>query len=116
MIITLELKPINIQLLQEELQASLQHLYLGIVTNEQLHINMADDARWEDGEIALGIVENHDNTKMTAKQAKQANQEATITQGRLDYTVPLNPNSITLQELAERIMWLEAEIRHREGL
>jgi hypothetical protein len=112
---------INIEKLDEDLQAALTNNYIGLSTRfNEVIVFMADETPAADVLQAQNSVETHDPSQLTAKQvAYIAEQQA------LDDARNANPDNLDLSQfssesaninaLAEKLAWLELEIRDLRG-
>lgn len=116
MVIYIESRPLNVPLLHAELQFALSDKFVGIATSDGIRIHMTDDTTNEDEAQVHVIVQNHDETELTNEQNYKRQQQETINQGRAFYAIRIDSGDITLKELAERVAWLEEEVRQSQGI
>ncbi len=108
---------VNVDLLDAELKAAIPDLVIGMSTGRgQVVVHLEDAATGIDIAAAEDIVNVHDETKLTTTQQKVLQREIDLADGRLSYDVVVDPQTVTLEELAARIAWLEEEIRDLQNL
>ena len=116
------LSSINIEKLQEDLQAALGSTYIGLSTRfSEVIVFMADETPEADVLLAQSIVENHDPSQLTAEQAAELAEQQALADVR-----STNPDNLDLSQfvaesaainaLAEKVAWLELEIRDLRGV
>ena len=111
--VIVERQNINTQALDGELRAALGALVYGISASRgQVVVHLDSAASAQDEAQAEQIVIDHDASQLTAEQQAQADLEAE----RDSYASPLDPQAISLEDLASRVAWLEQEIRDLRGV
>lgn len=119
--ITVPLKPINQIALHEQLDDAIGSTYMGFSINRRnLIIFLGNDVTSEERTEATTIIRNHDVTVKSRAEVKQAMRKARLDNTRRNQAPELDlavygdePN--TVRELAEKIYWLELEIRTLTG-
>jgi hypothetical protein len=116
------LATINIEKLDGDLRSTLSSRYMGLSTRRgEVLVFMADDTPSAAVLEAQTLVENHDSAQLSAEQvAAIAEQEAladarAVNGTNLD-TSQFAGESAALQTLANKLLWLEREIRDLQGL
>lgn len=111
--IIVERARVNPDVLDAELRSALGDLCFGVSSGRgQVTVHLDDAATQAQINQAQKIVADHDETQNTpAQQARQA-----LEMERESFAVPLNPQKITLKNLAARVAWLEKELRQARGL
>lgn len=116
------LTSVNIEKLDEDLRASLADKFLGISTRRgEVLVFMADDTPSADVLQAGQLVENHDSRLLTVEQQEEINNWQAIDNARLANSEGLNlsdydASEALIQNLAQKIAWLELEIRDLRAL
>ena len=111
--VIVERQKINTESLDGELRNSLGALVHGLSAGRgEVIVHLADRATQADIAQAEQIVNDHDEAQLTAEQQTQAELETE----RASYVASLDPQTVTLEELAARMAWLEKEIRAMGGL
>ena len=97
--VIVERQDINVEALDGELRAALGALVYGIsLSRGEVVVHLDSAATAADEAQAEQIVVDHDETQLTAEQQAQADLEAE----RDSYASPLDPQAVTLQDLAAR--------------
>jgi multidrug efflux pump subunit AcrA (membrane-fusion protein) len=113
---------INIEKLDEDLQAALTTNYIGLSTRFNEVIVFMDDATPSADVLqARSIVINHDPMQLTAEQQARIARQQAIDSARSSNTEALNladydAADILIRKLAQKIRWLELELRDLRGL
>lgn len=99
--------------LDAELRAALGAVVKGIsVSGGQVIVHLDDGATQAQIDQARGVVDAHDESRLTPAQQAQLDLEAE----REGYALPLDPLVISLEDLARRMAWLEKEVRAARGI
>jgi hypothetical protein len=115
--ISIDREQVNVELLDSELKAALPGLVHGISSGRgKVVVHLDNDATNVQIANATQIVFGHDENRLTADQQKKLQREIDIAAGRIAHDEPFDTKTITLEELATRIAWLEQEIRDLRGL
>lgn len=115
------LSSINIEKLDEDLRATLGSNYVGLSTRlGEVIVFMADETLEADVLQAQSIVETHDSSQLTAEQAAELAEQEALADARSANTDNLNlgqfaGESAAINALAEKLAWLELEIRDLRG-
>jgi hypothetical protein len=111
--IQVEKAAVNTSALDAELRNNLGNIVKGISSSRgQVIVHLDDNATAEQVSQAQQIVLDHDESQLTSEQLARQLLEV----DRESYRVAFDPASISLQQLAERIVWLEKEIRDLRGM
>ena len=119
--ITTPRKPVNQIALHEQLDDALGSSYMGFsINHHNLIIFLADDVTVSEQKEAEMIVRTHDATVKSRAEVKQAMRQARLDNTRRNQAPELNLASYgdetdTVRDLAEKIYWLELEIRTLTG-
>jgi len=116
--ISIDRTSVNIELLDSELKSELPNLVVGTSTGpNKVVVHLDDNASKEDIALATQIVKDHDETLLTDAQYDKQELDAVIQADRDLYSdVIIDAKAVTLEQLAERVKWLENEIRDLRGL
>lgn len=117
--ITFTKSSINVELLDQELREEFGTLTTGLSRRgETVTVYMTQDITATQLTAIRNIIESHDSSQKTLQQHTQAGRQTEIRQSRIDFTTPLDPTLFTglLGDLAERVRWLEQEIRDLRNL
>jgi len=118
--ITFARRPVNADLLTEQLQSTFGPRVTGISLRPRQIVVHVDDAFNADDEASVqGIIETHDATQLTAEQRLRANREAARIQAREAANAALDLSAFdsldpVLQLLARKVAWLEQEITSQQ--
>jgi hypothetical protein len=118
--ITVERTTINNSMLVAELQLALGEAYVGLnVGDSQVIVYLTDDATAEQLLQAEQLVVNHDPTVLTPEQQQAQAREQLLKDFRAADALDLSTYdgaTAEVQTLAQKIAWLELEIRELRGL
>ena len=113
-------KAVNIGLLDETLKAALGVKCYGVsVRGDEVEVHLSDDATDNDLVLAAQIVTDHDSLQKTAKQTERETRQANLVADRAKFAQEDDLGQYgtsPLDLLAERVRWLEREIRELKGL
>lgn len=106
---------VNFDALNDEIRATFGSATIGISTSgREVIVHLADDATPAQVAQARRIVEQHDATKLSARQQADAERKARLAQLRKDDAAldseGLGANQADLRKLARKVLRLEAEI------
>lgn len=113
---------VNIEALDTELRQQFGDTFVGLSTDSQnIILHFEDDVTDNGIQAARSMLAAHDPTVLTSSQAKQASRQQAIDLARSQFTEDLDVSSFDSQPnlirlLAERIAWLEQEVRDLRGL
>ena len=104
---------VNIELLDSELKAVLPNLVEGISAGyNKVVVHLNDIASEKDIALATQIVKDHDEMLLTDEQYDKQALDAVIQTDRDLYGDDIiDAKTVTLEQLAKRVAWLENEIR-----
>ena len=103
-----QIETVNLDGLHQTLDAALGKFYHGCAFGDgELRVYLSDDATTDHIMDAINIIETHDVNALTPKQQREAHLEEL----RERFQESPDSDHITLKELAERVIWLESEIR-----
>ena len=114
--ITIQREIINFEALDAALRAELGEQLVGISTGPSgVTVYLTDNVTDEQEAEARDIVEDHDPTQLTSEQQAEIDRQQQLQQARDDNAEPLPLDNYAaepslIQELAQRIAWLELEI------
>jgi hypothetical protein len=119
--IDVERGSINTALLEQELRAQCGDLYFGLSTRPGfVTLFLSDQADVVLLDAARRLVELHDASRLTEAQVKAIAERTALESARRNTGSVLDPNDFRddalLLRLAEKITWLEREIRDLRGL
>lgn len=120
--LTIARNTVNIEALDEALRSMLGAEYSGLSTRPgEVLVYLEDSAATAQAQQAEQMVIDHDASILSASQQARIDNEAALQQARLDNADALNLSAYDsaaaeVQALAQRIAWLEAEIRDLRGL
>lgn len=112
---------INIEKLDADLRAVYEANYIGLSTRlSDVIVFMTDETPEEDVLLAQSIVENHDPSQLTAEQEAELARQTALADARSANSDNLDlsqfaTESAAINALAERVAWLELEIRDLRG-
>jgi hypothetical protein len=116
------LAAINIEKLDADLRAAFSNSYMGLSTRQgDVIVFMAEDTSNADVLAAEQVVETHDATQLTSEQAAEIAEQQVLADMRtangdnLDLSQFAGENA-ALQALANKVAWLELEIRDLRGV
>lgn len=106
----------NGELLHSEIEVGLPGMISGVSRNgNKTIVNVIKELNVLDRNALDMIVFAHDPTKLTYGQQKSADRQDDKEAGRAFFDVAVDPQAVTLADLAERVAWLEQEIRDLIG-
>jgi hypothetical protein len=112
---------VNSEALDSALRAALGAQAIGISTGPYgVAVHLSDQASQADIDQVQAIVAAHDPAVLTAEQQARIDQQAALDSARAANAVPLNladysGEAANMQQLAQKIAWLEQEIAALEG-
>jgi hypothetical protein len=121
--ITIERSAVNIDALDAELRAALGAATSGYsIGGGKVIVHLLDSATPQQEALARQVVATHDAARLTQQQQQEAERQSRLAQSRRDFgameidLAPYGTQPPTIQQLAQKIAWLEREItdlRHR---
>lgn len=114
--INVQIETINIQALDAALRTELSEVFVGLSTGPNgVIVYLTDDTTDEQEAQARDIVESHDPTQLTPEQQAALDRQQQLEQAREANSEPFAVSDFDaepslIQELAQRIAWLELEI------
>lgn len=115
--ITIERQQTNITALDEMLETTLTDQYLGLsVHNGLVRVHLLDTTPSDVVRQAEALVQAHDPSQLTIGQQAEIAKRQVLLQSRVDNISNLdvgayNSSDPLLQQLAQKLSWLEQEIR-----
>lgn len=117
-----EAQPVNVELLHEEMAIELGDGFAGISTGrDELRVIFNRPLRKKEPERVQQVLDEHDPEKMSERQVREKYRQENLAlfRGRYRNTTldikSYSDHTAKIQELVERVAWLEMEIRELRG-
>jgi hypothetical protein len=116
----IERSDVNIELLDAQLRAAGRDLFYGFSAQRGgVTLYMSDDITTEQRGQLLEIARAHDATQLTPQQQADLVRDKVLEQGRADEVLDMTQYAAStpeIQALAQKIVWLEQELRDLRGI
>ena len=115
-------RDVNIEALDDHLRRRIGDMFKGLSTNgEIVSIHLSDDVSAQAVLLAEELVQEHDPAARSLAQQERYEREMFLEQARYDNAAAINltmyQDSVEeIRILAQKVMWLEEEIRDLRGL